>query len=179
MAKTYPIKQLKVAYPRDMSEAAIYLPEGASQTFVAGSPVKFSSGFIVENAAPNTDAANRIVGFALEDGHNAGSAGDKHVKIMPVVDSTFIEVNYLAANGADANLASAQLGQILHLNKNTINGKVIWHASPNTGSKESLRCVSFKTTTLIPNSPEVEAQNGDTNARILCLVIDGANAWNA
>lgn len=177
MAKTYPIQQLKVVYPHDMSAAAVYLPEGASQTFVAGAPVKFASGLVVTcDADPDTD--EQAIGFALEDGHN-GSAGAYMVKVMPLMADVYVEVNYLAADGSDQTLATAVLGAKVELSKTTIGGEVIWHGDPAAGGKEALRCVGFKTTTLVPNSSEVEAANGDTNARILCVPRDGWNAWKA
>lgn len=178
MAKTYPIQQLKVVYPHDMSAAAVYLPEAASQTFVAGAPVLWSSGYVA-TAAANPDTDTDVIGFALEDGHNDSVAGTSKVKVMPLIGEVYVEVNFLDSDGTDRTLAATELGNTCDLSLTTISGEAIWHADTAGAAKGALRIVSFKTTTLVPNSSEVEAVAGDTNARVLCVPRSAWNGWNS
>ena len=56
-------------------------PEKATQTFKKGAPLVNSSGYVKEATSA---AVTDIIGFALHDGGNGSSDGDKTVDYLPV-----------------------------------------------------------------------------------------------
>ena len=65
-------------------------PEAATQTFIAGAPLKTNgSGFLAVIAADDTAL---IVGIAAEDGHNDAAAGDTQVKYYPALPGMVFEI---------------------------------------------------------------------------------------
>src|SRR5262245_14573368 len=89
-------------------------PEGASQTFLAGAPLKLVSGLALKFVTP-TDG--KLAGFALSDGHNVASGAS--VTVIPAFPHIEIECNFLGAAAADNVLAAADFGNKFDLLEST------------------------------------------------------------
>lgn len=165
MAKTYPTQELKVRSLSDnLSYLALYLPEGASQTFLRGWPVVITSGYVVEGANPVT----ALFGFAGENAHNS-PAGAYTISVIPATPDVVVEGNFLASSAADNVLAAGDFGGSFRLAKgaNLLGAsKPGWYIE-DTGSSTSVKIVSARSSHVLPTSEEGEAKAGDTNARLV------------
>lgn len=177
MATTWLKKTLTVHLPTDamLATLPIYNYEASSQTFLAGSPVVFSSGYI----AVATDAVTTCAGFAMEDAHNI-TAGTQKIKMVPASVGRVLQFfgNQLTTAAADNVLAATDLGSNQQINYEAAggsDGSAIWHIG-DSGSSAGCKIVQFKADagSLPPNSSVVEPTAGDTNARVLAQLLDSA-----
>lgn len=67
------IKPIRLAYSTSTPQELVKAPEGATQTFPIGAPVKLSSGCVVI-ADSNWASADVVYGIAAEPGHNLTTA---------------------------------------------------------------------------------------------------------
>ena len=94
-----------------LSYWAQWEPEGASQTFTAGSPVVWSSGLLVAATSPiEADTPNKVTGLAIEDGHNAAAAASNRCKFVPAIDGVIFYANLLTGDGATYTITAADMG---------------------------------------------------------------------
>lgn len=178
MAVTFPKAHLRVHKPEDayLGFVARYLPEGASQTFVAGSPLVWATGLLVEGTTP-INTTNTVACFALEAGHNRASG---NIKVMPVVPGLVIWGTLLAAAAADYVLLAADVGLNFLLAKTAnfpttaANG---WYV------QRVVTIAAAKLTHLgphdltPPNVTQTTSLAGDTNARVGVEITAAGNAW--
>ncbi len=154
----------------------LYGPEGASQTFLAASPIVLSSGLWVVGSDPITT----VEGFAMEDGHNTTGAT---IKFVPAAVWAGIHLfgNFLSTAAADNVLATADLGGKVNINYEAAGGsggEAIWHLG-DSASNPGARIVEFRCDpgSLPPNSDVTAPANGDTNARVRAALLDSAADW--
>lgn len=175
MAKTFPVRTLRVRQPGDphMSYAVRHLPEGASQTFIASAPVVATSGLIVEAADP----VAAVYGIAVRAGQNTTGAT---AEIIPVVDNLEFFANFLVtATGADNVLAAADLGVSgFQVEKNTVGGNVIWHVADKADGTDAAQMVSFDSDIQVANQVQSKAAAGDTNARCSFVFINSVRTYD-
>lgn len=180
MAITWPKKTLTVELPNDamLATLPIYVVEGASQTFLAGSPLVFSSGYLVVA----TDAVTTAAAFAMEDGHNSAAGTDK-VKIVPAMPGYAIHLygNLLTTTAGDNVLAATDHGVKMQINYEAAggsNGENIWHFG-DTQSSEGVKVVEFRADagSLPPNVSQIFPAAGDTNARVRAALLDSVADW--
>jgi len=177
MAKTFIKRTLapRMGYEAALQIAATYLPEGSSQTFLDGSPLIFSSGLMVVA----TGTVEVVAAFALENGHN--NTGAK-IKCLPALIGVGAYGSFLATNAADNTLATADLGvkvQLLYGATAGAGSTPIWFWG-DSASTPAAKIVSFTGDPehILPNQSELDAANGDTNARVFAALIGTAAAWN-
>ncbi len=170
MAKTYTKAALGFGLPGDsyLEYGVVYLPEAASETFIANSPVKWSSGYITVGATSGA----AIIGFALTAGHN-GSAGANNVEVIPCYAGLKVFGNFLGAAAADNTLAAADLGVAYELALVT---STYWYFLDAT-STPAVIITSFESDQRVPNNSQTVAVAGDTNARITGEVLASVNDW--
>jgi len=167
MAKTFAKAAMLAVNPNDpfLGLVAEEWPEGASQSYPDGSPVVVTSGYIVAAATTNPTS---IWGLSSGAAHNT-TAGAYQQKVIPLVAGMVLEANLMNdAAGADGTLATTDLGTKYDINYGANflgTGKKGWFFSKTTGGV-SIRIYSFKSTTVTPNSTEMLALSGDTNARV-------------
>jgi hypothetical protein len=174
MAKTFLKSALAPGKVDDawVGMVAQYVPEGLSQTFIAGAPLKMKSGrgYLIENDNP----ALAIVAFALEAGSNDASDGLSQVKVLPCFPGTHVYGNFLGASGADNVLAAVDLFENLrltyHATQSATSGP-IWFIEDNTASSEAVKMVSFYADSPVVNNDSTIAVAGDTNARVTAAVL--------
>jgi hypothetical protein len=150
------------------------IPEGATQTWPAGSPVAISSGLAVVFVAPTTA---KLAGFALSEGHNLAAGQDAEVVLArsPVE----VEVSFLGAAAADNVLAAADYGSKFDLlsSATLINSADPgWYLSDATADP-ALRITQFPPIR-VPNSENSRTTAGDTNARVYAAPIPTKTHWN-
>lgn len=181
MAKTFRKGTLHVTMLNAaMLEAtAFYLPEKASETFKAGSPVLFSSGYI---ATASTGAVS-VDAFALQDAHNGATDGLYNVKVVPASVGAALHCygNLLTTSAADNVLAATDLGvkvQLLYGATASSSSGPMWYFGDST-STPGFRIVSFTCDPayIPPNQNELLAVAGDTNARVLGALLDSVADW--
>jgi hypothetical protein len=150
------------------------LPEGASQTFPAGSPLAFSSGLLVVFVAPTTAL---LAAFTEEVGHNTTGARTTCVLAVPGVE---IEANFLGAAAADNVIAAADMGGKFDLlSSSTLIGGASagWYISDATADP-SVRLSAFAPLREA-NRLESVGATGDTNCRVRATPIQTKTHWNA
>lgn len=180
MAITFPKQQMAVYQPDDawLGMVTQYLPEGASQTFVDGAPVIFSSGYIIIHATSDPITED-IAGFAQEAGHNT-TAGAKQVGVVPCIPGIHLHANFLGAAAADNVLAQTDLGITRDLD---YSATLLGAASPgyyieDAAANATVKIVSFKSDyTPSVGTNQVQAAAGDTNARLRAAVLVDKCAW--
>lgn len=182
-AKTHQIRAVGVAIQSHpaLSYAAQWEPEGASQTFAAGTPVVWSSGLLVAStSAIETDAGNKVTGLALEAGNNAAAATTNLCKFLPAVDGIVFSANLLTGDGADNVLAAADLGQgatqALRAKSGLITTSVTdWFLDD--ADTNGTQIVSFRPDIILPNLDVTRAEAGDTNARVGFVFVTGVRTY--
>lgn len=176
MAKTFRKEQLSVYLLQEntLQYATRTLPEGASQTFVAGAPVVVTSGLVVEAANP----ATAIAAFAMKAGQNTTGAFSK---VVPVIDGVAFYANFLAAAGADNVLAAADvMGSGFDFGKGAYgaDGSVIW-VILDSAAAAAVKIVGLDTDQVVPNVQNNSyAEVGDTNARVSAIVLDSIRSFD-
>jgi hypothetical protein len=188
MAYTYPIKHLRV---REMTHGFLttyvrYAEETASQTFVQGAPLVYSSGLLTEGSDP-AGATNGILGFANRPGQNLATPL-RLAEFIPATDGVEFWANFLAAAGASTTgataIAVADIDTGLPLAKASVlppDSTAMWYIE-DTSSTDSVKIVSTLSDHVQPASGDRPGADrvamGDANARVLCVVLDAARAWN-
>jgi hypothetical protein len=112
MAKTHTIRSLGAGIPQHplLGYAAQWEPEGATETFTAGSPVVWASGLLVAGTDPIASDQNSVTGLAIEDAHNAAAGITNLCKFIPAVDGIIFYGNLLTGDGATFAFSEADLG---------------------------------------------------------------------
>ena len=175
MANTYQKGPLRVYVPSN-SFLSLYereYPEGASQTFPVGSPLKLASGLAVVWVNP-TDAS--LAAFSLTAGQNTTGATVKVVLAMPEVH---FEANLLGSAAADYVLLATDLGTAYDLkSSSTLLGAASagWYVAATT-TDVACRVVQFDADQPIANSTSTRPVAGDTNARIKARVEKTKSLW--
>lgn len=174
MAKTYVKRELTLAFPDDpyLAASLVKLPEAASQTFPKGSPVSFVSGKASVFVAPTTAL---LAGFALDA---ASGTTDNLLRVILALPWVAIEANFLGSAAADNVLAATDLGVAYDLAAGTTSasGAAGWYLQDST-SDASVIISSFESYDILPDSGEMKAVAGDTNARVRGRVKPGKSLW--
>lgn len=150
------------------------IPEGASQTFPAGSPLAYSSGLLVEFVAPATAL---LAAFTEEAGQNGTGKRTTCVLAMPSIVE--VEANFLGAAAADNTIAAADVGGKFDLLKSTtlIGGASAgWYISDATADP-SVRIATFAPMRE-PNEVRSVGQALDVNCRVRARLIATKTHWN-
>lgn len=153
-------------------------PEGATQTFLAGSPVVLTSGYIVQCSTAGTTGPAEIFGIAVQDAHNDAVAGTSKVAVVRLEATHELYGNLLTnALAADLTLTAAHLGAraCLLYYATLVNGTTPgWFIGVTVGATPSVEIVSFRGDQ-VPSPagrlPTNEAQVGDINARVRVRVL--------
>jgi hypothetical protein len=149
---TIVIKPLQTVTQIDKEDQYVYT-EAASQGYLAGAPVVFSSGKIAESEADIGDAG--VWGIALSAASGTTNAKTKVARITP---STLIEGNYIKADGTAGEVSAITLlGTTLAITEYGSTGK--YGFSP-TGTGHT-GCVN-----VVAISPKDAV--GDTGGRLIC-----------
>jgi hypothetical protein len=153
-----------------------YIPEGASQTFPVGSPLKMASGLAVAFVAPS-DAD--LAAFSLEAGHNNSGSTARVVLAYPGVE---FEANFLGSAAADNIIAAADFagaGFDLATDANLLGtGLAAWYLQDSTSSVAA-RISALRADRGIPaNSTQSQPAIGDTNARVRCCPLFSILHWD-
>lgn len=178
MAKTFPTEALGVNPLHDPVLGFItcrYL-EGANQTWPAGSPVKFASGFVAEWVSV---ADADIAGFVMTAGHNA-AAGANPVDVVLAHQQIWIEANFLGASAADNVLAQADLGIERDLVKDANllgTGEAGWYIKDAADGAAVIIAEFDSAPVYHPNVEGYRPVAGDINARIRAAVKPGVSLW--
>jgi hypothetical protein len=151
------------------------VPEGASQTFKMGSPLKLGSGLAVEFVNP-TDAL--LAYFSEEDGHNDTGSTIKVIRATPHIE---IEGNFLADAAENNVLAAGDLGAQFDIDVSTtlIGGATRGWYITDTTTDPVVRICSFPAVTGEANSAQSTTIAGDTNARVRAVPISSKLLWTA
>lgn len=175
MAKTYQKAPLRVSVPSNSFLSLIERawPEGASQTFPVGSPIKLVSGLATVWVNP-TDA--KIYGFALTAGQNTTGATTHIVLAEPHLE---LEANLLGSAAADRTLVATDLGTAYDLvSSSTLlgAGAAGWYFAATT-SDVAVRICDLMSDITIPNQLQSAPAVGDTNPRVKARVETAKSIW--
>lgn len=175
MAKTFTKRQLALAPGEFLSYFIRTHWEGASQTFKSGSPLRWSSGYLVACADPVAVAS--VVGFAQRDGQNGSSAGDKTSEFARAFPGMLLFANFLTTGGATTTLAATDFGTQTDLADDAVghDGGVIWYAADETAAP-TVEMISNISDEAVPNTganPN-RAAVGDSDVRVLFALLDSA-----
>lgn len=161
--------------------AAQWEPEGASQTFAAGTPVVWSAGLLVAStSAIETDAANKVTGLAVEAGHNAAAGVTNLCKFIPAIDGVVFYGNLMTGDGADYVFEAAALGhgetQALRSKSGLITTSVTdWFLDD--ADTNGTQVVSTRPDIVLPNVDPVRGTVGDTNIRVGFVFVTGVRSY--
>lgn len=173
MATTWP---RRASYPTVPSNSYISLIErnnglmGASQTFVAGAPLSYSSGLLVVFVNPTTA---KIAAWASESASGVINSRLKYILATPEVE---IEANLLATSAGTYTLLATDLGTALDLAVSaTLEGTGLpgWYIAKTT-SDPSVTVSEFYSDIVPPQkaSPTFPAA-GDIDARVRARITPG------
>jgi hypothetical protein len=169
MAKTYQLRSLSV---RDsdsdyLSNHVERFPEGASQTFVPGSPVMLASGLVVK-----WTTTNKILGFAVRAGQNTTGAECEVIVMHPGLSFYANLVSGADPEGTPYALLAADLGVKYDLAEYTLaDGSVIWAVNKAGTTDENAQGISLFGDIVLPNVMRGElAVAGDFNARLEFII---------
>ena len=156
------------------------LPEGASQTFPAGSPLKYDSGSgtLLEFVAI-TDSD--LAAFATQAAHNDAAGGE--VSGVILVPGLFqLEGNFLGAAAAANVLAQTDFMKAFELAKSStlVHGTDPgWYIADVT-TNPALRISAFLTSYPLPNVIDGDkTKAGDTDARVRAVPLISKLEWDA
>lgn len=178
MAKTFPTKALAVTSTHDafLTFAQVTLPEGASQTWPAHSPVKWASGYIAEWVSV---ADADIAGFAEEAGNN-GTAGANDQRIVLALPGIELEANFLDAAAADEVFVQAtDLGVTAGLTKGANllgTGLAGWYFEDG-GTAAVITTQLAEAPISFNDRVDYAPEDGDTNVRIRARVVPGVSLY--
>jgi hypothetical protein len=182
-AKTYPILPLMFFWPDEswLSFTERREPEGASQTFVAGSPLKAASGLMLVWVS-TADAP--IFGFSL---NAATGVSGTYIACFKALPEMAIEGTLLASGAATTTLANTDLGLQVDLvsNSSIFPGATAGWFFQRTTVGVAIQIDDFRNYYLFPDasgnaypgSGGNRAFAGDTNPRVSGRVIPGKSVW--
>jgi hypothetical protein len=173
MAETWPKRPLFAVAP---SAAIVGLmerrwPEGASQTFPIGAPLKVSSNTLVEWTA-GTDLA----ALSVAAGQNTTGATCAVYFLVPGIE---LEGNFLGSAAADNILAAADVGTAFVLAKSTTllgTGNAGWYVEDNA-SNACVKLCELMAEQPVPNVNATYPAVGDTNARVRVMPLTSLLYW--
>lgn len=180
-AKTHQIRAIGVEIPSHpmLAYAAQWAPEGATQTFAAGTPVVWSSGLLIAStSAIETDAGNKVTGLAIEAGHNAAASVTNLCKFLPVVDGMRFFGNLLTGDGADNVFAAADVGASKALRSKAAlitTGVTDWFLDD--ADTNGVEIVGTQPDIILPNLDVTNVEVGDTNARVPFVFVTGVRTY--
>lgn len=175
MANRYGNLPLRVYVPSN-SFLSLYereYPEGASQTFPVGSPLKASSGTAIVWVNP-TDAP--VLGFSITAATGVTGAIMKAVIATPELA---FEANLLGSAAADYTLLAGDLFKAYDLvSSSTLLGAASagWYIAATT-SDVACRVAQFDAEQPISNSNSSRPVAGDINARVKARIEKGKSLW--
>jgi hypothetical protein len=178
MANTYPIRYpgLRIHQSPDLSYAKRSMPEGATQTFPAMSPIVLTAGLVVQAADP----ATAIFGFAIEAGNNAAAAVTNRSTVVPAVGGLTFFANFLSAAGATNTLATADLGITRDFHTSDVlppGSTAVWHAADTTAA-DSIRIIALESDVILPNLEGTQFPVvGDIDVRLECSILDVVSTY--
>lgn len=146
-------------------------PEGASQTFPIGSPLKVSSNALVEWTA-GTDLA----ALSCAAGQNTTGATCAVYFLLPGIE---LEGNFLAGSAADNVLAAGDVGTAYVLAKGTNllgTGNDGWYIEDNV-TNACVKISELMAEQPIPNVNATYPAVGDTNARVRAMPLIANLYW--
>lgn len=174
MAQTFTKRAMEPVVLDDayLNFVALYAPEAATQTFVAGELLKMVAGGLTVAADP----AVTVWGLALEDAHNDGALGDHNLKYFPFMPGACVYANLLTGAAADYVLAATDMGQSYDgaYSATLVGGATPgWHLDQAaSGANSAFQIVSFfGDETKAASGYGNEARVGDTNARVVAMVV--------
>lgn len=147
------------------------VPEGASQTFPAGAPLKIVSNLVVEWTA-GTDLAY----LSVTAGQNTTGAQCAAIMLYPGIE---LEGNFLAGSAADNVLAAGDFGTAYVLAKSTTllgTGNAGWYIEDNA-SNACVKICEFHGEQPPPNVNNTYPEAGDTNARVRACPLISLLYW--
>lgn len=153
----------------NLSYAAQYEQEGATQTFTAGTPVVWSAGLLVAATDPISSDDNTVTGIALKDGNNAAVSVTNLCKFIPAVDGVVFYGNIMTGDGADYVLEAAVLGVTETQALSSKSGLIVTSQTDwflDDADANGTNVVSFKSDIIPANQDITRSQVGDTNARV-------------
>lgn len=180
MANTFPKKTLRVRSPGDceMSYWIRKLPETASETFIASSPIVITTGLVAVAA----DIVTALFGFALRAGRNGSADRDYFSEVVVAFPGLELFANFLAADGTgNQAIAAAQLmnANPYDLEKNAVGPGAtdIWTVV-NASAQDICNMVGWDTDYILPNVVKnTYAAVGDLNARVTFQVAAAKNTY--
>jgi len=174
MANTYPKLPLRISMPNNSFESLFErdAPEGVSQTFVAGSPLKIVSGQLATWVSP-TDGA--VVGWSLSPASGTTGAKVRYVMHNAGVE---LEANLLGSAAADRALVATDL----FTNYDLVSGTILpgaatgWYFSATTVDV-AVKICDLKSDYIISNVTQSFPAAGDINPRVKANLIGSKSAW--
>jgi hypothetical protein len=174
MAITYPKLPLRISEPNNSFESLFErdAPEGVSQTFVAGTPLKAVSGQLAAWVNP-TDAA--LVGYALSPASGVTGAKLRYVMQNPRVE---LEANLLGSAAADRALVATDLFTSYDLVSGAIlpGGVTGWYFAATTVDV-AVRICDIKSDYPVTNVNQSFPLVGDINPRVKANLIGSKSLW--
>lgn len=98
----------------------VHAPEGASQSFLKGAPVIYSSGKIVVGASPPFDTGDALAGIAQQD---ASGVTDRDMCFVPAHRNVVFEGTLESSSSNGYALLQADLGAIYAIDYDATNKK--------------------------------------------------------
>ncbi len=130
------------------AHASATFNEKASQVFKAGTPMKATSGYLLENTTTDGTDTDTYVGFAEEDGHNAAADDAKVHRVLLADGGQVFEGTLATAAGGTANaplavaLAQTDLWAKYALAKQTSSN--LWYLDQNNTTQKKVLIVGFR-----------------------------------
>lgn len=165
MATTWLKRPMRAVLPYNsyMSLLERRLPEGDSQTFPVGAPLKFSSGLLVV-----WDSGD-VAALSAQAGQN--TTGDLFTQCYLLTPGVELEANFLGSAAADNVLAAADVGNKFDIAEGAnLLGTGIkgWYIQDST-SATVVRISEMRASSPEPLALESIPAVGDTNARVWAI----------
>jgi len=180
MAKTYTVQALGVRRQDDacLAQVVRQAPEGATQTFLAGWPLKAAAGLLLEWV---TVADELLAGFAMED---ATGTTSKLIDFVPALPHSDLEVEgniLVTATNATYNLLAADLfvNRTLEKGANLLGTSLPGWFIGNTATAAALQTCAFESNQAVPTDASSIPGVGDTDARIRAKLLTSACYFGA
>lgn len=141
--------------------------EASSQTFLRDSPVIYSSGLIAIAAEPV--AAGTLAGFAVKAGQNGTAGQSLLAEFVPAFAGLKFYANFLDDDGTTRNIAAADFGVAKQMHVSSVGSHL-----GNTATVPALfKIINGQADETLSDGTD-RAFTGDTDARVLCEVLEGA-----
>lgn len=170
MAQTFTKQALRPIEPSNpyCSLVERRLPEGASQTFPPGSPLKLASGLAIVFVSASDGP---IAAISVESGHNTASGSE--IACIIAHPNLEIEANFLGSAAADNVLAAADFGSDFDLASSSTlinSADAGWYIQDSTSSV-SVTMMNYRVNQISPTTNALLAAAGDTNARVRARIL--------